>query len=98
MSGKTAKISVDIRSNRLPETVQVQLFKSVPGGYQLVAVSQQTLPTRNRVTSVAFSYTFTSDDAAIGKVTFRAVVSIVNGREALPAHNEAIGPPTKVNR
>ena len=81
--GKTSKISVDIRSNRLPETVQVQLFKSVPGGYQPVATSVQTLPTRNRVTTVAFSYTFTPDDAAIGKVTFRAVVSILGGRDAL---------------
>jgi hypothetical protein len=98
MSGKTAKLSVDIRSNRYPETVQVQLFKSVPGGYQSVATSIQTLPTRNRVTSVAFSYTFTSQDAAVGKVTFRALVNILSGRDALPADNEAIGPPTKVTR
>jgi PKD repeat protein len=98
MTGKTSKISVDIRSNRLPETVQVQLFKSVPGGYQPVATSTQTLPTRNRVTTVAFSYTFTQDDAAIGKVTFRALVTILGGRDALPADNEAIGSPTKVSR
>lgn len=98
MSGKTSKITVDIRSNRYPETVFVQLFKSVPGGFQLVATSQQTLPVRNRTTSVAFSYTFAPEDAIIGKVTFRAVVTIVNGRDALPADNEAIGSPTKVNR
>jgi PKD repeat protein len=98
MTGKTTKISVDIRSNRLPETVQVQLYKSVPGGFQLVAVSQQTLPTRNRVTSVAFSYTFTPDDAIIGKVTFRAVAILVGARDALPADNQAIGSPTKVSR
>lgn len=98
MTGKTSRISVDIRSNRLPETVQVQLFKSVPGGYQLVATSTQTLPTRNRVTTVGFSYTFAPDDAAIGKVTFRAVAQIQGGRDALPADNEAIGPPTKVSK
>ena len=98
MTGKTTKISVDIRSNRYPETVQVLLYKSVPGGYQLVATSTQTLPTRNRVTSVAFSYTFAPEDAIIGKVTFRAVASIVGARDALPADNEAIGPPTKVSR
>jgi PKD repeat protein len=97
-TGKTTKISVDIRSNRLPETVQVQFYKSVPGGFQLVAVSEQTLPTRNRVTSVGFSYTFTADDAIIGKVTFRAVALLVNARDALPADNEAIGSPTKVTR
>jgi PKD repeat protein len=97
-TGKTSKITVDVRSTRYPETVQVQLFKSVPGGYQPVATSIQTLPTRNRVTSVALSYTFTPDDALIGKVTFRAVVTLVNGRDALPADNEAIGEPTRVLR
>jgi PKD repeat protein len=98
MAGKTTKIAVDIRSNRYPETVMVQLFKSVPGGSQLVATSTQTLPTRNRVTSVLFSYTFTPDDALIGKVTFRAVATIQGGRDALPADNEAIGQPTKVTK
>jgi len=98
MAGKTSKISVDIRSNRYPETVQVQMFKSVPGGFQLVATSTQTLPTRNRVTSVAFSYTFTPDDASIGKVTFKAVANLLGARDALPADNEAVAPPTKVNR
>ena len=98
MTGKTSKINVDIRSNRYPETVQVQLFKSVPGGFQLVATSTQTLPTRNRVTSVAFSYTFAPEDAVIGKVTFKAVATLLGARDALPADNEAIAPPTKVNR
>ena len=98
MTGKTTKITVDIRSNRYPETVQVQLFKSVPGGFQLVATSIQTLPVRNRTTSVAFSYTFAPEDAIIGKVTFKAVVFVLGGRDALPADNEAIGSPTKVSR
>lgn len=98
MVGKTSKITVDIRSNRYPETVQVQLFKSVPGGFQLVATSTQTLPTRNRVTSVVFSYTFAPEDAIIGKVTFRAVVTLFGARDALPADNEAIAPPTKVSK
>lgn len=97
-TGKTSKITVDIRSNRYPETVQVELYKSVPGGFQLVATSLQTLPVRNRTTSVAFSYTFTPDDAIIGKVTFKAIVRITSGRDALPADNEAIGEPTKVMR
>ncbi|MGH7521481.1 MAG: PKD domain-containing protein [Gemmatimonadales bacterium] len=97
-TGKTSRITVDVQSNRYPETVQVQLFKSVPGGFQLVAISNQTLPVRNRVSTVLFSYTFTPDDAIIGKVTFRAVAVILDGRDALPADNTAIGDPTKVLR
>jgi hypothetical protein len=53
---------------------------------------------RDRVSTVLFSYTFTPDDAIIGKVTFRAVAVILGGRDALPADNVAIGPPTKVLR
>ncbi len=98
MTGKTSRIAVDIQSNRFPETVQVQLFKSVPGGSVLVATSTQTLPVRDRVTTVLFSYTFTPADAFIGKVTFRAVATILGGRDALPADNVAIGDPTKVIR
>jgi len=52
----------------------------------------------NRTTDFNFSYTFTSEDAAIGKVTFRAVASIIEARDALSADNEAISSPTKVGR
>ena len=97
-SGRTSRITVDIQSNLNPETVQVQLFRSVPGGFQLVATSVHTLPVRNRTTTVTFSYTFTPDDATIGKVTFRAEATIQGGRDALPADNVAIGDPTKVMR
>lgn len=96
--GKASRITVDIQSNRYPETVEVQLFRSVPGGSQLVATSTQTLPVRDRVSTVLFSYTFAPDDAVIGKVTFRAVAVIPSGRDALPADNVAIGDPTKVIR
>lgn len=101
-SGQTRNISVGLVSNRAPETVTVLLYKSVPGfgGYQQVGALQQSVPIRssNRTTNFDFNYTFTSDDAAVGKVTFRAVAVIQSGRDALPADNEAIASPTKVTR
>jgi hypothetical protein len=51
----------------------------------------------NRTTAFSFDYTFTSDDWSIGKVTFWAVAWLQNARDALPADNEAISAPTKVN-
>jgi hypothetical protein len=51
----------------------------------------------NRTTPFSFNYTFTSDDAAIGKVTFKAIANLVSARDALPADNEAIASPTKVS-
>jgi len=99
-AGQTRQVTVGLNSKRYPESVQVQLFASVPGGYQLVGSLTQSVPVRaaNRTTDFSFSYTFTDADAQIGKVTFRAVANVVGLRDALPADNEAIADPTKVNR
>jgi hypothetical protein len=100
-AGQTRQISVGINSKRNPENVQVQLFKSVPQGFEQFGSLTQFVPVRpsNRTTDFNFSYTFTSDDASIGKVTFKAVAAITNARDALPADNEAIAsPPTKVSK
>jgi hypothetical protein len=97
--GQTRQITVGLSNKRYGETVQVQLYKSGPGGFEHVGTLNQSVPVRGggRTTDVRFSYTFTSADAALGKVTFKAVASIVNARDAAPADNEAISLPTKVN-
>jgi len=99
-SGQTKRLEVSINSKRYAETVEVQLFKSVPGGFQQFGSLTQSVPMnpKNGTTDFAFSYTFTADDATIGKVTFRAVAVISGARDALSADNEAIGPPTRVSR
>ena len=99
-SGQTRRIVVSVNSKRYTESVQVQLFSSVPGGFQQFGSLTQSVPMnpKNGTTDFAFSYTFTADDAQIGKVTFKAVAVISGARDALPADNEAIAPPTKVSR
>ena len=99
-AGQTRSIEISLRNSRYPETVEVQLFKSTPQGYQFVGSLIQTVPVRpsNRTTRFSILYTFTSEDAAIGKVTFRTVANLLNARDALPADNEAISPPTRVTR
>ncbi len=99
-SEQTRRIVVSINSKRYDETVEVQLFRSVPGGFQQFGSLTQFVPMnpKNGTTDFAFSYTFTADDATIGKVSFRAVAVISGARDALPADNEAIAPPTKVSR
>jgi PKD repeat protein len=99
-SGQTRRIVVSLNSRRYAETVEVQLFRSVPGGFQQFGSLTQSVPMnpKNGTTDFAFSYTFTADDATIGKVTFKAVAVIAGARDALPADNEAIAPPTKVSR
>jgi len=92
--GHTGQITVGIRNTQYPENVRVELYKGVPGSYQgfeQIGYLQGFVPVRtNRTTDYDFSYTFTNDDARIGKVTFKAVATLTNGRDALPADNEAI--------
>lgn len=99
-SGQTRQVRVGVNSNRMPEDVTIRLFKSSPQGFQLVGTLTQFVPVRsaNRTTRFGFSYTFTNEDASIGKVTFKAIATIVGARDALPADNESISPPVKVNR
>jgi hypothetical protein len=98
-AGQTRQVVVSVNSRHYVEQVTVELYKSVPGGDEWVGALSQEVPVRpsNRTTDFKFSYTFTPDDAALGKVTFRAVATIQNGRDALPADNQAIASPTKVN-
>jgi len=75
-------------------------LRSVPGGFQQFGSLTQFVPMdpKSGTTNFNFTYTFTDDDALIGKVTFKAVAVMSGARDALPADNEAIGPPTKVSR
>ena len=99
--GQTRTITININSKRYSENVRVDLYKSVPGGYQWIGAYIQFIPVRlgNRTTTFTFRYTFTMDDASIMKVTFKAIATIVDARDALPADNEAISyPPTKITK
>jgi hypothetical protein len=98
---QTRALSVGVSNVRYPDTVQVQLFKSAPGsynGFELVGTLTQLAPvlSKNQTIPFDFSYTFTSDDAAIGKVTFQAIATILGARDAQGADNTAIALPTRV--
>jgi PKD repeat protein len=99
-AGQTRQLVVGINSKIYAEKVRVEFFKSVPGGYTSLGYQDQSVPVRsaNRTTNFQWSYTFTKDDATIGKVTFKAVATILEARDALPADNEAIASPTKVGK
>ena len=97
--GQTRQIQASVFDLRYPEMIQVQLLKSVPGGFELVGTLIQSLTPRgkNQTTPFTFNYTFTANDGITGKVTFKAVATIIGARDALPADNEAIATPTKVS-
>jgi hypothetical protein len=93
-------ITVNVKNTRSVETVQVRLLKSTPGGFEVVGTLMQTVVVGSggKGTPFTFNYTFTSADAAVGKVSFRADATISGARDALPADNEAIASPTNVKR
>jgi chitodextrinase len=97
--GQTIAVNVYVRNNRYPETVQVDLFKSVPGGFTQVGLLTQAVrvrPPGGNSTRFAFSYTISQSDKIVGKVTFRSSATIVEHRDALPADNELTSPPVKI--
>jgi PKD repeat protein len=96
--GQTIGITAHLRNTRYPETVEVALFKSVPAGFQQIDSLTQSVPVRsgNRTTPFAFTYTVTETDRSIGKVSFKAVATIIDHRDALPGDNELISPRVKI--
>jgi hypothetical protein len=86
--GQAKPVTVKVKGGRYAETVQVDLYKSVAGGFDQL-VGSQTLPvpvaTKGGATAFKFSYTFTSEDGAAGTVTFRAVASILGHRDTSPS-------------
>jgi probable HAF family extracellular repeat protein len=98
--GQTKTITVTLRNIAYPETVQIDLYKSTPNGFVWIATVTKSVPalSGNRTTAANFSYKFTSDDAKLGKVTFKAVATIVGARDSYPSDNEKISLITKVAR
>jgi hypothetical protein len=97
--GQTVAVNVYLRNTRYPETVRVDLLKSVPGGFQQLGSLTQSVPVRppgGNTTRFAFSYTITQADATIGKISFRAEATIVDHSDALPGDNQLTSPPVKI--
>jgi hypothetical protein len=97
--GQTTQITVAVGNTRYDETVRVELYRSTPNGFvQFGALTQLVLARPNRTTTFPFAYTFTSEDAAVGKVTFKAVAITTASRDAFPYDNEVISTPTTVSQ
>ncbi|MDQ3578164.1 MAG: PKD domain-containing protein [Actinomycetota bacterium] len=96
--GQTKPIEVAVGNQRIPENSTVTLYKSNPGGFREIARATQYVPARpDRTVAFPFNYTFTPEDAAVGRITFRAVVTLADGvRDARTVDNEATAPATTV--
>jgi hypothetical protein len=101
--GETIAVNVYVQNTHYPETVRVDLYKSVPSGFygvsSLTHSLTQSVPVKlaGQTTRFAFTYTITSDDKALGKITFRADAFIIDHRDALPADNELLSTPVAIS-
>jgi hypothetical protein len=97
-AGQTRQLVVYISNTRYPESVQVELYRN---DMVWVGTLKQNVPVRsaNRTTAFNFTYTFTAEDARIGKVTFRAMAFIlIDGGDDWPVDNDITAFPTRVSR
>jgi hypothetical protein len=101
--GRSEKITVSVvNAAAYSETVRVDLYRSAAGGgFEFVATLTMDCPSTRKGGKPAkyvFDYAFTSDDAAIGKVIFRAVATIENAPDAFPQDNERLSSLTIIKR
>jgi PKD repeat protein len=101
-SGKSTRITASVLNKRYPETVTVELQKSDPTyytGFATVASLTRFMRVSSKAEAFNFNYTFMPSDAAMGKITFRVVVTLpYPTRDAVVADNTLIAPPTAVKR
>ncbi|KOV82721.1 hypothetical protein ADL03_23425 [Nocardia sp. NRRL S-836] len=93
-AGQTKPIKVSVANARQTENVRVTLYRvNETGGYdeEIGQAVQRVAASPTGKVDFPFAYTYTAKDAALGKVTFRAVAALENWnlREAKPDDNEA---------
>ncbi|MCZ7437334.1 PKD domain-containing protein [Micromonospora sp. WMMC241] len=97
-AGQRVGVTVEVRNTRYDETVEIRLERSHPWGFEQVDAATKPVPATagGGRTSFSFAYTVTPQDAAAGKVTFRAVAAVRDHRDALPADNELLSAPVRI--
>jgi PKD repeat protein len=97
--GQTIAVNVFVQDTRYPENVEVDLFKSIPGGFSQAGSLTQPVAVglAGQTTRFTIKYTVTSDDKAAGKITFRADATIVDHRDGRPADNELLSTSVTIN-
>ena len=86
-AGQTRPISVAVVDRRYPETVRLTLYRVDSFGQTAIGQAFLDLVVSTRATATDFPYTFTTEDAATGKVTFLATIEILNHEDAIPSDN-----------
>ncbi|WP_394613166.1 PKD domain-containing protein [Lentzea sp. JNUCC 0626] len=99
-AGQTKSLEVSLVNRQQAEDVRVTLHRVDESGQeqQIGQAVQRVEASPTGEVDLPFAYTYTAQDAALGKVAFRAVVTLENPdvREARPGDNEARATTTSV--
>jgi hypothetical protein len=89
-AGDTARVEVSVTTTRYAENVTVELLRRGSNGYYTVVGTAERHVEKDCTAVVPFSYTYSADDAAIGKTTLKARVRIGGREDDNPADNERV--------
>ncbi|MGW6935749.1 PKD domain-containing protein [Lentzea sp. NPDC054927] len=99
-AGDQKEITVQVANTHYLEKVKTTLYRNNGNGWEEVGTATLDVPAHpTRKVNFSFTYTFTPQDATIGKVSFRAVAEpqlAYPAREARPVDNEVIAIATTV--
>ena len=90
--GQTKVIGVKVSNHLRPELVKVDLYRVGQFGSDVQVGSlilNVPVLAGNETTKFSFKYVFTADDAAAQTVSFKAVATMLSGRDARPDDNTA---------
>ncbi|MEU0878334.1 PKD domain-containing protein [Lentzea sp. NPDC005914] len=89
-AGDTAQVEVSVTSTRYAEDVVVDLLRRRVDGYYNVVGTVRQHVAKDSTAVVPFTYTYSADDAAIGKATLKARVRLDGREDDNPADNERV--------
>jgi hypothetical protein len=89
-AGDTGNIEVSVTNTRYAEDVVVELLRRKSNGYYSVVGTVRRHVTKDGTAVVPFAYTYSADDAALGKATLKARVRIDGREDNNAADNERV--------
>jgi hypothetical protein len=95
-AGDTGHVEVSVTTTRYTEDVVVELLRRRPDGYYDVVGTVRQYVGKDSTATVPFTYTYSADDAAIGKATLKARARIYKRDDNNPADNERVAETTVV--
>jgi hypothetical protein len=88
--GETGYLEVSVTNTRYDEDVVVELLRRGANGYYSVVGTVRQHVAKDGTAVVPFTYTYSADDAALGKATLKARVRLDGREDDNPADNERV--------